>query len=68
MMIWGKKLENSRKNDKKWEIFAIFSILPYTDGYLGPQNLVILHFFKILPWFVQIRFFQRFGNILGERL
>ena len=41
-MIWGKKQENSKKKDQKWEILTMFSILPYTDGVLGPQNLAIL--------------------------
>ena len=68
-MIWGKKLENSRQNDKKWEVLAILSILilPYTDGFLGPPNLAILALF---PNFALIRylksaFLQRFGNIWG---
>ena len=34
-MIWGKKLEYSRQNDKKWEVLTIISILPYTDGFFG---------------------------------
>ena len=65
MMIWGKKLENSRKNDKKWEIFAIFSILPYTDGILGPPNLAILALFSNVALISHLKsvYFQRFGNI-----
>ena len=46
----AKKID---KNDQKWEIKANFFILPYTDGFLGPQNLAILALFSIfLPWFV----------------
>ena len=71
-MIWGKKLENSRQNDKNWELLAILSILilPYTDGFLGPPNLAICTFFKFCPdSSLKIRFFlQRSGNIWGEGL
>ena len=38
----AKKID---KNDQKWEIKANFFILPYTDGFLGPQNLAILALF-----------------------
>ena len=31
----------SFKNDKKWEMLTIFSILPYTDGFFG-SNFYIL--------------------------
>ena len=50
IFIGAKKID---KNDKKWEILAIFFILPYADGFLGPQNLAILALFSIFwPWFV----------------
>ena len=41
------------KNDQKWTILAIFFILSYTDGFLGPRNMAILALFPIFwPWFV----------------
>ena len=70
-MIWGKKLENSRQNDKKWEILAILSILIYT---------ILMAFWVHQMWpfalfsnFALIRqlksaFLQRSGNIWGEGL
>jgi hypothetical protein len=67
-MIWGKKLENSRQNDKKWEILAILTILilPYTDGFLSPPNLAICTFFKFCPdSLLKIRFFATFWEYLG---
>ena len=67
-MIWGKKLENSRQNDKKWEILAILSILIllYTDGFLSSPNLAICTFFKFCPnSLFKIRFFATFWEYLG---
>ena len=42
-IFWSDFDRVSLKNDQKWEIFAIFSILPYTDDFFGlildfPQN------------------------------
>ena len=53
---------------QKWEILAIFSILPYTDGFLGPPNLAILALFSnfALIRYLKSAFLQRFGNIWGE--
>ena len=68
-MIWGKKLENSRQNDKKWEVLAILSILilPYADGFLGPPNLAICTFFKFCPdSLLKSAFLQRSVNIWGR--
>ena len=50
-MVWGKKLESLRQNDKKSEILTIFSILilSYIDGFLSPPNLAIRTFFKFCP-------------------
>ena len=67
-MIWGKKLEKSRQNDKKWEVLAILSILilPYTDGFLGPPNLAICTIFKFCPdSLIKICFFATFWEYLG---
>ena len=36
IFIFGRDFSQvSLKNDQKWEILVIFSILPYTDGFLG---------------------------------
>ena len=36
IFIFGRDFGRvSLKNDQKWEILVIFSILPYTDGFLG---------------------------------
>ena len=52
---------------QKWEILAIFSILPYTDGFLGPPNLAILALFSNFALIRGLKsaFLQRFGNIWG---
>ena len=69
-MIWGKKLESSRQNDKKWEILTILSILilSYIDGFLSPPNLAICTFFKFCPdSSLKIRFFCNVLGIFGGR-
>ena len=56
----------SFKNDQKWEILTTFSILPYTDGFLGPPNLAICTFFKFcLDSSLKIRFFATFWEYFG---
>ena len=44
IFIGAKKIDT---NNQKWEILAIFFILPYSDGFLGPKNLAILAIFSI---------------------
>ena len=52
---------------QKWKILSIFSIVPYTDGFLGPPNLAILALFSnfALIRYLKSAFLQRFGIILG---
>ena len=58
---------------QKWELLAIFSILPYTDGFLGPPNIAICTFFKFCPdSLLKIRFFATLwkywgGDMLANR-
>ena len=55
---------------QKWEILAIFSILPYTDGFLGPPNLAILALFSNFALIRNLKFafLQHSWNIWGEGL
>ena len=51
---------------QKLEILAIFSILPYTDRFLGPPNLAICTFSNFaLIRYLKYAFLQRSGNIWG---
>ena len=46
----------SFKNDQNWEIFTIFSILPYTDGFFGSIFYILGIFAKIPPPLLLLQF------------
>ena len=52
---------------KNGKFLAIFSILPYTDGFLGPPNLAILTLFSNFAVIRHLNpaFLQCFGDIWG---
>ena len=39
----------SFKNDQKWEVLTIISILPYTDGFFGLNFYILGRFAKMPP-------------------